>query len=95
MNLHSIIVWKPIIHISMDLTRFTLETAGADSTIHVMEKGLIQIWRHMRIYKIIIILANESPYISKAVSMLLVLGKYFFLNLDNGQLYRADEILSC
>ena len=44
---HSIIVCKPIIHISMDLTRFTLETVETYSVIHVMEKDLIQIWRHM------------------------------------------------
>ena len=79
----------------MDLTRFTLETVETYSAIHVMEKDLIQIWRHMRGYKIIIILANESPYISKAVSTLLVLGEYSFLNLDKGQLCRADEILGC
>ena len=42
-NTHSIIVWKPIIHISMALTRFTLAIVGASSTIHVMEKDLIQI----------------------------------------------------
>ena len=49
----------------------------------------------MRGYKIIIILANEIPYISKAVSTLLVLGEYIFLNLDKGQLCQADEILGC
>ena len=92
---HSIIVWKPIIHISMDLTRFALETVETYSASHVMEKDLIQIWRHMPGYKIIIILANQSPYISKAVSTLLVLGEYIFLKLDKGQLCWADEILSC
>ena len=80
-NAHSIIVWKHIIHISMALTRCTLEKVGASSTIHVMEKDLIQIWRHMRRYKIIIILDNESPFISKAVSTLLVLGEYIFFEL--------------
>ena len=79
----------------MDLTRFTLETVETYSAIHVMEKDLIQIWRDMHGYKIIIILVNESPYISKAVSTLLVLGEYSFLNLDKGQLCRADEILGC
>ena len=42
-NEHSIIVWKHIIHISMALTRCTLETIGASSDIHVMEQDLIQI----------------------------------------------------
>ena len=79
----------------MDLTWFTLETIETYSDIHFMENDLIQIWRHMRGYKIIIILANESPYISKAVSTLLVLGEYGFLNLDKGQLCRAAEILGC
>ena len=79
----------------MDLTRFTLETVETYSAIHVIEKDLIQIWRHMRRYKIIIILADESPYISKAVSTLLVLGEYSFLNLDKGQLFQASEILNC
>ena len=64
---HLIIVCKPIIHIYMDLTPFTLETVETYSAIHVMEKDLIQIWRHMCEYKIIIILVNESPYISTAV----------------------------
>ena len=43
---HSIILWKPIIHISMALTRFTLETVGEFPAIHVMEQDHIQIWRH-------------------------------------------------
>ena len=73
---HSIIVWKPIIHISMELTRFTLETIETYSSIHVMEKYLIQIWRHMRGYNIIIILYNESPYIYKVVSSFTVPGAY-------------------
>ena len=57
-NTHSIIVWRPIIHSSMDLIGFTLDTVGAYSATHVMEKDLIQIWRHMHEYNIIIILAN-------------------------------------
>ena len=56
-NTDSIIVWKPIIHSSMDLTGFTLETVGAYSATHVMDKDLIKIRRHMHEY-IIIILAN-------------------------------------
>ena len=41
-NTHSIIAWKRIIHISMALTQFTLETIGASSVVHVMEQHLIQ-----------------------------------------------------
>ena len=62
---HSIIVWKPLIHISMGLTWFTLETVETYSAIHVMEKDLIQIWRHAHGYNIIIVLSNASPYIYK------------------------------
>ena len=85
-NTHLIIVWKPIIHISMALKRFTLETVGASSSIHVMEQDLVQIWRHVCGYNIIIILANASPYIYKEVSTLLVFGAYSLLKLDKGHL---------
>ena len=94
-NTHSSIVWKPIIHIFMALTRFTLATIGASSAIPLMEQDLIQIWRHTCIYIIIIILANESPYIYKEFSTLLVPGAYSLLNLDKGQLCRDGERLFC
>ena len=90
-NTHLIIVWKPIIHISMALKRFTLATVGASSSIHVMEQDLIQIWRHMCRYIIIIILANEIPYIYKEVSTLPVPGAYSLLNLDKGRLCRVGK----
>ena len=90
-NTHSIIVWKPITHTSMALTRFTLETVGASSSIHVMEQYLIQIWRHASRYNIIIILSNASPYIYNAVSTLPVRGAYSLFNLDKGQLCRVGE----
>ena len=69
----------------------TLATIWASSTIHVMEKDLIQIWRHTCGYNIIIILANAIPYIYKAVSTLPVHGEYSLLNLDKGQLCQVDE----
>ena len=94
-NTHLIIVWKPIIHISMALKRFTLETVGESSSIHVMEQDLIQIWRHARGYTIIIILANASPYIYKDVSTLSIPGAYSLLNLDKAKLYRFDEKVGC
>ena len=90
-NTHLIIVWKPIIHISMALKRFTLATVWESSSIHVMDQDLIQIWRHTHRYTIIIILANASPYIYKEVSTLLVLGAYSLLNLDKGQLCWVNE----
>ena len=90
-NTYLIIVWKPIIHISMALTWFTLAIVGASSAIHVMEQDLIQIWRHARGYTIIIILASASPYIYKAVSTLSAPRAYSLLNLDKGQLCQAVE----
>ena len=90
-DIHLIIVWKPIIHISMALKRFTLETVGASSSIHVMEQDLIQIWRHAHRYNIIIVLANASPYIYKEVSTLPVPGAYSLFNIDKGQLCRVGE----
>ena len=45
----------------------------------------------MRRYIIIIILANEIPYIYRAVSTLLVDGEYSLLNLDKGQLCQVGE----
>ena len=90
-NTHLIIVWKPIIHISMALKRFTLATVGASSSIHVMEQDLIQIWRHAHGHNIIIVLANASPYIYKEVSTLPVPGTYSLLNIDKGQLCRVSE----
>ena len=84
-------MWKPIIHISIALTRFTLATLGAYSAIHVLEQDHIQIWRHARGYNIIIILANASPYIYKVVSTLPVPGAYSLLNIDKGQLCRVGQ----
>ena len=42
-------------------------------------------------YIIIIILANEFPYLYKVVSTLLVHGEYSLLNLDKGQLCWVEE----
>ena len=70
-------------------------TVGAYSVTHVMEKYLIQIWRHVREYYIIIILANAIPYIYKAVSTLPIPGAYSLLNLDKGQFCGVGEILDC
>ena len=92
---HLIIVWKPIIHISMALIRFTVATIGVSSSIHVMEKVLIQIWRHAHGYNIIIVLSNASPYIYKEVSTLSVPGAYSLLNIDKGQLCRVGEKVGC
>ena len=75
----------------MSLALFTLATVGASSIIHVMEQDLIQIWRHVHRYNIIIVLANSSPYIYKEVSTLPVPGAYSLLILDKGQLYRVSE----
>ena len=93
-NTHLIIVWKPIIHISMALKWFTLETVGAYSSIHVMEKDLIQIWRHAHGYNIIIVLANASPYIYKEVSTLPIPGASSLLNIDKGKICRVGEKFS-
>ena len=75
----------------MALTRFTLETVGAYSSIHVMEQDLIQIWRHTCRYNIIIVLANASPYIYKEVSTLPIPGAYSLLNIDKGKIYWVGE----
>ena len=40
---------------------------------------------------IIIILANQIPYIYKVVSTLPVHGEYSLLELDKGQLYQVGE----
>ena len=48
-------------------------------------------YRDTRKYIIIIILANEIPYIYKAVSTLQVHGEYNLLNLDKGQICRVGE----
>ena len=75
----------------MALTKFTLEIVGEYSSIHVMEQDLIQIWRHVHRYNIIIVLGNASPYIYKEVSTLPVPGAYSLLNIDKGKLCWVDE----